>query len=278
MIRKVVKAIRTRAAAKKSAKRSGRALKAATWRDPLIERWQNAERVLESMPQHERQHHWNMGFWGEKTSCGTIACAAGHCGLDPWFRRRGFKLDFAKRDNAPTISDVPAFFGFEGTQRIFLNQKRRSVETVLGEVRDYVGELQKIEKLTSGLSLPKIGEQWPQQGGIFAGARVGARGEADYLLVVGPEHDGFLNWNDAVAWAAQLVAGEHRDFALPTRSEGVALFSRAKSLFEPAWYWLSEQHAEFSFGAWFQGFGDGNQLSWHKGDSYRARAVRRVCI
>lgn len=26
--------------------------------------------------------------------CGTVACVAGWAGLDPWFRRRGFRLDF----------------------------------------------------------------------------------------------------------------------------------------------------------------------------------------
>src|SRR5205823_4978616 len=39
--------------------------------------------------------------WGRKTdeedgnppSCGTVACAVGHAGLDPWFRRRGLKMD-----------------------------------------------------------------------------------------------------------------------------------------------------------------------------------------
>ena len=56
----------------------------------LIERWENGLRVLKAMDPHEREKHFNMALWGKKTDCGTLACAAGHMSLDPWFRRRGF--------------------------------------------------------------------------------------------------------------------------------------------------------------------------------------------
>jgi hypothetical protein len=35
-----------------------------------------------------------MTMFGQKTDCGTIACAAGHASLDPWFRKRGFTGEF----------------------------------------------------------------------------------------------------------------------------------------------------------------------------------------
>lgn len=56
----------------------------------LVERWQNALRVLTSMSRHERKKHFDMGSFGYQSECGTVACAVGHCSLDPWFRRRGF--------------------------------------------------------------------------------------------------------------------------------------------------------------------------------------------
>jgi hypothetical protein len=59
-----------------------------------IERWENAVRILKSLTPHQRKEHFDMSHWGAKTPCGTVACAAGHCGLDPWFRKRGFKMDF----------------------------------------------------------------------------------------------------------------------------------------------------------------------------------------
>ena len=57
-----------------------------------LARWQSAERVLTGLPKHVREQHWGMEHWGVQTECGTVACAAGHCGLDPWFIKRGFKL------------------------------------------------------------------------------------------------------------------------------------------------------------------------------------------
>lgn len=119
-----------------------------TWEDATqaekVERWENVERVLKSLSPHERRNHWNMGNWGEKNECGTIACAAGHCGLDPYFRRRGFKLNFKfdRFDNDwITVfddDDVFEFFGFEGAEQIFLDTTNRRVNVVIREVQKYV--------------------------------------------------------------------------------------------------------------------------------------------
>lgn len=123
-----------------------------------IARWENVERVLSEMTPHERRKHWNMGTWGKKTDCGTIACAAGHCGLDPWFRRREFKLNFrmtpggCEAENcelckdeplAPVaiISDVHDFFG---DNNIFFNGAHRPVSKVIKEVRAYIKELKAV--------------------------------------------------------------------------------------------------------------------------------------
>lgn len=118
-----------------------------------VERWENVLRVLREMTPHERRKHWDMGTWGEKTECGTVACAAGRCGLDSWFRRRGFRMTFSRYafENQPgeieyewnSELSVPAsdFFGHDGTQKIFLNGHRRSVGKVIKEVEAYIEEL-----------------------------------------------------------------------------------------------------------------------------------------
>lgn len=114
-----------------------------------IERWENVARVLREMPAHDREHHWNMETFGELTECGTVACAAGHCGLDPWFRARGWALDFepctceaCKADpNGNLYQRLPDprdFFGTLGAEGIFYNSTRRSVEAVLFEVETYL--------------------------------------------------------------------------------------------------------------------------------------------
>ena len=103
-----------------------------------IERWERVERVLTELTPHERRKHFDMRGWARKTPCGTVACAAGHCGMDPWFRRRGFHIspngDFKGMD-------VTAFFGYHGTNHIFLNATKRPVSDVIKEVRAYVKQL-----------------------------------------------------------------------------------------------------------------------------------------
>lgn len=113
-----------------------------------IERWANVERVLVGLPEHERTKHWDMGEWGRLTDCGTVACAAGHCGLDPWFRERGFTMDLAKCDCSPDctytnakIVPVEEFFGVRGSGAIFKDATRRPVEKVIEEVRAYLAVL-----------------------------------------------------------------------------------------------------------------------------------------
>lgn len=240
----------------------------------LIERWDNVERVLDKMPTHERERHWNMGTWGEVNECGTIACAAGHCGLDPWFRERGFALNF--EDGAAKITDVSTFFGLEGAGRIFLDPTERPVETVLAEVRAYSAELRKIAALMADPSLPPVGAEWPDQGGVFAGACLGTAGESDYFLIVGPEHDDYIDWRSAMAWAERLQIGDHS--RLPRRLEQRTLFDRVRNLFKREAYWSCEQHASYSYYAWGQDFNDGGQYDWLKGSKLRARAVRSLLI
>lgn len=239
-----------------------------------IERWTNVERVLYAMPEHERQFHWNMATWGQETDCGTVACAAGTCGLDPWFRERDFKLDFV--DGEAQISSVENFFGVEGTQRIFLNTTPRPVETVLDEVRVYLADLRRMDRLNSTAPC-KVGEEWAEQGGIFAGACAG-RGSRDYFLILGPEYGSDVNWYGATDWAAALDIAGHRDFALPLRVEQAVLFDRLSSLFQRNWYWSCEQHESYSSHAYNQAFYYGLQGTWYKGTELLARAVRRLII
>lgn len=132
-----------------------------------ISRWSNVIRVLQALTPHQRKKHWNMEFWGVKTECGTIACAAGHCGLDPWFKRQGFKLipaivekglnlkdyyggagDFEDAPSGDQLGPLSAacttvrnFFGYNGAKEIFYNDKKRPVTRVIKEVQAYVNAL-----------------------------------------------------------------------------------------------------------------------------------------
>lgn len=114
----------------------------------LVERWENVLRVLRALTPHQRKKHWDMETYGEVTDCGTVACAAGHCGMDPWFRRRGFKatpVDSHPNDFLHGGTKVlelslylPDFFGHAGAHGILWNATRRPVGTVIREVRDHI--------------------------------------------------------------------------------------------------------------------------------------------
>jgi hypothetical protein len=116
----------------------------------LIERWQNVLRVLRALTPHQRKRHWDMQTYGQATDCGTVACAAGHCGLDPWFRRRGIKTTVDSRWGWDThfgrpnqrVMQLSEFFGEDGVDNIFLNTDRRSVGEVIREVKAHIKALQ----------------------------------------------------------------------------------------------------------------------------------------
>lgn len=108
----------------------------------VIERWQNAARVLQSLSPHEKRRHFDMGTWGDKTDCGTVACAAGHCSLDPWFRRRGFTSSFSESGELCFMKLEPEnFFDSEGVNEIFCNTNRRPVSDVIREIKAHIRHL-----------------------------------------------------------------------------------------------------------------------------------------
>lgn len=134
----------------------------------LLEKWENVLRVLEGLSQHEREKHWDMSTWGVQTPCGTVACAAGHCALDPWFQERGLMASWSPTGRM-VMGDLTGFFdtswsecddwlcrnrsSWIGVRRdprapvavrgaaIFHDPTPRSVETVIEEVKAIIQEL-----------------------------------------------------------------------------------------------------------------------------------------
>lgn len=106
------------------------------WRDVTpaqrIERVENLLRVLRALTPHERKKHFDMGTWGAKTQCGTVACAAGWAGMDPWFKRRGFVMLPDTWDCFPKMSPYQ-FFGYDLFYDVFVNS--RAIRTHAQAVR-----------------------------------------------------------------------------------------------------------------------------------------------
>jgi hypothetical protein len=107
-----------------------------------VERWEQALRVLEAMTPHEREKHFNMGTWGEQTDCGTVACLAGHCALDPWFRGHGFSGEFKPGYTVLTFpqADPQEYFGERGYEYI-LTGPPYPWETIVHGVKEHIDYL-----------------------------------------------------------------------------------------------------------------------------------------
>lgn len=152
-------------------------------------------------------------------------------------------------------------------------------------------------------SPPRIGEQWPGQGGVYAGLIRCPDGDYHQIVATAPEGerdaikwggygddkpeaqsdtDGLANTlallrsntqHPAAEWAAELSIGGHEDWYLPSRRELRLAWVNVPELFQSGWYWSSTQSSPDS--AWCQGFSVGNQTSYDKTGELRTRAVRR---
>lgn len=129
---------------------------------------------------------------------------------------------------------------------------------------------------------PRIGEEWEEQGGVYAGVARGKNGAPDYYLILATHCDAeSVKWDEAKTWAENVSSGDEglHDYTLPARHEQALLFANVPEHFQKEYYWSSEQHASSSYYAWFQTFVNGDQPDdLLKGYSYRARAVRRLDI
>lgn len=155
-------------------------------------------------------------------------------------------------------------------------------------------------------AVPRIGEFWPEQGGVYAGLMRGVDGGADYHLVVAAGDEGQqaeLEWggrgeeelgatsewdgkantaalaasehaHPAAEWAAGLSIGGHHDWYLAARRESALCYANVPELFDKVYHWTSTQYSPY--GAWCQDFYGGGQNSNGEDYGFSVRAVRRV--
>ena len=164
-----------------------------------------------------------------------------------------------------------------------------------------------IELRNKGSVVPRIGQPWPEQGGIYAGIMAGRDGQPDYHLILAPAEQGSfedVEWgpygksiegassyfdgraNTAAMAAADIELGArvlalqidgHADYHLPSQAEMHLLAANLKDQFEQDdWYWTSTQYSSIT--AWLQDFSYGTQSSSLKDVEARARAVRRFNV
>ena len=80
-----------------------------------IERLEQVIRVLEELP---REKKFNLRTF---MICGTTACACGWAGVDPWFRRRGFKTEkyHSYHGSTPYYVSYRKFSGMDAVREFF---------------------------------------------------------------------------------------------------------------------------------------------------------------
>lgn len=134
-----------------------------------LTRLEHLIRVLEKVKKKPRAA-FNLGLWGikfetkdqfanrygldidEVPPCKTVACVGGWCGLDPYFRRNGFKTDLKKGDLS--INDIKmysnhqlmGFFGltYDEVEYLFYTGPNNNYQnTKISEVITYAKKLVK---------------------------------------------------------------------------------------------------------------------------------------
>ena len=157
------------------------------------------------------------------------------------------------------------------------------------------------------MKAPRIGQPWPEQGGVYAGIMAGHDGQPDYHLIVataelgeivnttwgeyGKKIKGADSYFDGRANTAAMVAADndlgkriaalqiegHADYHLPSQAEIHLMAANLKDQFnQDDWFWTSTQCAAGN--AWVQDFDDGDQDLSNKDYEGRARAVRMIQI
>lgn len=151
-------------------------------------------------------------------------------------------------------------------------------------------------------AVPRLGEYWEGQGGIYAGVmpietggfahRIVSVDEAEDLQYGGygdeiadaeNKIDGAANTRALIAdsnehpaakWCANYSKDGHSDFYLPAQRELSLAWATIAHAFGSGWYWSSTQYSAGD--AWGQGFGDGDADGLGKGGDARVRPFRRL--
>ena len=152
---------------------------------------------------------------------------------------------------------------------------------------------------TQQQAIPKPGEYWQGQGGIYVGPSLEGNKLVHIIMATkafngewgnyGTEIDGEFSYHDGKNNTQLILAAEpdnkllleitnheadgHSDFYLPSNLENNLIYAHASQHVENKWHWSSTQCSADD--AWHQFFEDGDQFIGNKGTKLAARAVRR---
>ena len=121
-------------------------------------------------------------------------------------------------------------------------------------------------------TIPAINQPWPEQGGIYIGARL-IDGAAHHVVIAdgGTAHD-LKNQTAKAAQGAQF--GEingHSDWHAGDQEDLMLAHINAREHFEPTYYWSRSEHHGWPWAVDFE-YGDADHCNRH--DEFRARPFR----
>ena len=99
-------------------------------------------------------------------------------------------------------------------------------------------------------------------------------GNGGGLIAATANHNGTLNWYDAMSYCADYTVGQYDDWYLPSKDELNQLYQQQTAIggFEGDYYWSSTEYNNGN--AWFQFFTNGSQSGYGKSNPCYVRAVR----
>lgn len=124
---------------------------------------------------------------------------------------------------------------------------------------------------------PAIGQEWPEQGGIYIGSRL-INGATHHVIIPGGKEFDLADVEFKDLSSAVTERGEvngHADWRAPDQEDMMLAYINAPDLFEKEdWYWTAKPYG--SYCAWAVGFENGDVFLWHRNDEFRVRPVRSI--
>lgn len=124
---------------------------------------------------------------------------------------------------------------------------------------------------------PAIGQEWPEQGGIYIGSRL-IDGATHHVIIPGDKEFDLVDVEFKDMASAVTERGEvngHADWRTPDQEDMMLAYINAPDLFEKDdWYWTNKPYG--SCCAWAVHFGHGHVTTWNRTSEFRVRPVRSI--
>ena len=126
-------------------------------------------------------------------------------------------------------------------------------------------------------SMPVVGQEWPEQGGVFIGTRL-IDGVAHHIIIPGGAEFDLLDVEFKGVASAVAERGEvsgHADWRAPDQEDMMLAYINVPDLFDKDdWYWTNKPYG--SGDAWAVHFEHGCVNYWHRSYEFRVRPVRSI--